>query len=718
MSKRKIKNFRSEVTLSFDRSAKLIGNYLLNYKDYLFLILVSVLIFTIYLPTLKGGFFYDDNHTVLTQHLIRDVGFSDLISQILTMTPRSLLTFTYYLNFKISYIEPFSYHLFNILIHIFTTIAVFFLSIKLINIFSSIFSNKTLNRYFPYLTTILFAVHPMMSEATAYVSSRSDQLPTFFTFLSLISFINFLEKKNYIYLVSSFISVYLGILGKDTGVMIPFILLAFLFFYLRNKKEAILKNSNYFLLIPHFVILIIYLLIQYGTLNVLQRASEIGELVNTTPLYQYFISELYGNLFYLRLLLFPVGLSIRHDLVLVSGFTDPKFLISVAIFISIFYLLWKFFRNNNLVLFGVTFYIFAIAPVASIVRLVEVIAEHRVYHPSFGLYIVFVIIFLKIFDREFTDFRKYILNGGIVLITIILSILTFQRSLVWIGEIPLWTDALANRDPDATSTVIYNNVGLAYFRDGQYGPAVKYYTEGAVNSNLTSYHNLANLGTLYREKKEYERAIKFFDLSITAKPDFAYAYFDQGVSYAQLATVTKDVELADEYMLTAKEKFLKTLEIDPYYLGAHRNIGLIEQRYGNTDKALEYFQKGVQLEPYEGKYYHDIALIYMEKRDLVKATEYLQQAIHFMPEQGAPYLNLGLVLLDQKKPEEAIPVFQNAYTNDNSLKDVFYFLGISYEYLGQFNEAKTSYEKAISLNASKNKEALGALQRLKNENKI
>jgi len=67
--------------------------------------LLGLLIFLIYIPAMKAGFYYDDNHTVLTQHLIRDIGFADLLKQIFTMKARSLLTLSYYLNFKMSYID-------------------------------------------------------------------------------------------------------------------------------------------------------------------------------------------------------------------------------------------------------------------------------------------------------------------------------------------------------------------------------------------------------------------------------------------------------------------------------------------------------------------------------------------------------------------------------------------------------------------------------------
>src|SRR5687768_6390253 len=72
-------------------------------------LIAAALAFVLYLPSLGGGFLYDDQGLILDNRAIRDLG---ALPQILRADPsRPLLSLTWALNYAVSGLEPWSYHL-------------------------------------------------------------------------------------------------------------------------------------------------------------------------------------------------------------------------------------------------------------------------------------------------------------------------------------------------------------------------------------------------------------------------------------------------------------------------------------------------------------------------------------------------------------------------------------------------------------------------------
>src|SRR3989339_85736 len=126
---------------------------------------------------------------------------------------RPLVYLTFTLNYYFGKLNPFGYHLFNLIIHIFNAILVFFLAKKIISVIyekgstplenvnnkiggkpcganggsKSPFCNNVRELYsltgltlFPFLVSLLFAIHPINTNTVTYIFSRSDLLANMF----------------------------------------------------------------------------------------------------------------------------------------------------------------------------------------------------------------------------------------------------------------------------------------------------------------------------------------------------------------------------------------------------------------------------------------------------------------------------------------------------------------------------------------------------------
>src|ERR1035437_8008108 len=120
--------------------------------------------------------------------------------------------------------EPWGYHLSNILIHILTVIALFFF-LKKIRIKSEI----------SFLLSLLFSIHPLFTNAVAWIPARGDLLLGLFTLLSFITFLEYSESRKIIYFILHSFVFLVAVFSKETAVLLPVVILFYLYFAAREK---------------------------------------------------------------------------------------------------------------------------------------------------------------------------------------------------------------------------------------------------------------------------------------------------------------------------------------------------------------------------------------------------------------------------------------------------------------------------------------------------
>jgi len=113
---------------------------------------------------------------------------------------------------------------------------------------------------------------------------------------------------------------------------------------------------------------------------------------------------------YVRLLLLPINQNLDYDYPIAKTLFEFPTLLSflghVAVVGISFWLYKK--RGWLLIFFGVAWFYIALSPVQSFVPVIDVIFEHRLYMPSIGFFLVFVIAYERLFDWWGTKqlFRK------------------------------------------------------------------------------------------------------------------------------------------------------------------------------------------------------------------------------------------------------------------------------------------------------------------------
>lgn len=125
-----------------------------------------------------------------------------------------LVWLSYILDYQIWRLNPFGYHLTNLVFHILNTILLF-LALK----------SATRSVWKSALVAAFFGIHPLHVESVAWVAERKDVLSTFFFMLAILAYIRYVrfpKVKTYTPVVAFFI---LGLMSKPMLVTFPFVLL-------------------------------------------------------------------------------------------------------------------------------------------------------------------------------------------------------------------------------------------------------------------------------------------------------------------------------------------------------------------------------------------------------------------------------------------------------------------------------------------------------------
>jgi len=152
----------------------------------LWLAAILAVTFVAYLPSLRNGFTnWDDPLYVLQNPLLRHPTVGAILTTPVAGNWHPLTIGSYLLNFRISGLDPASYHWLNLLLHLANTALVF----------AFVSALAPGRKWTAVVTSLFFGIHPMHVESVAWIAERKDVLYAFFMLLGLI--VNLISDVTY-----------------------------------------------------------------------------------------------------------------------------------------------------------------------------------------------------------------------------------------------------------------------------------------------------------------------------------------------------------------------------------------------------------------------------------------------------------------------------------------------------------------------------------------
>ena len=271
-----------------------------------------------------------------------------------------------------------------------------------------------------------------------------------------------------------------------------------------------------------------------------------------------------------------------------------------------------------------------------------------------------------------------------------------------------------------TATNLSHEVGVTYYRKGDYGNAVVALQRAiAENPNDLEAMQLTGL-SLYLANKSAEAIpylVKVQSWYPSANVDAAYIL---GVAYIQ----TKDyasargafakmfqvpADSAAAYLFTARlllrfdfgpvaeEYGKKAVELNHKLPLAHQLLGELYLYQSKVPEAIEQFQAELEINPGYAAAYYKLADAYSRVEKFDEAEKLLQRSIWLDATSTGPYILLGKVLQKKGETELAVRALQRALAMDPNNPIPHHLLGQSYRELGRAEDAERELKLAESL---------------------
>lgn len=529
---------------------------------------------------------WDDEEMVVNNPAVKSLSLQNILEQFTTFHHshyHPLVNISYAIEYKFSGLNPFVYHLTNLIFHLLNSILVYLILFRLFK-----------NNFAAALAAVLFVVHPLHTESVVWITERKDMLYSFFYLLAILFYLYGKESRTKKYDLYIYLFFILSCLSKASAVTLPVVLLLIDYFSEKKVTAGYLKEK-----IPLFVISILF-----GIINIMaQYEKPLTGTLMEIPKFDVFSKILivfHNYTFYMYKTIVPINLSAFYP------YPDPSLsglpvVFWAAPFITgiIIYLVYLNRKIDSVMIFGMLFYTITILPVLQIVPVGRAITADRfAYLPLLGLLLVLSYLLHLLYENTLKSHAvKKVLLGLIAVLVIGLAYLTRNQSMIWESSMTLYSD-MVKKFPE--NSVGYNNRGTLYLKENKYNEAESDFTNALkYNSSYAAAYN--NMGLLMNGRTKYDNAIEYFNKAVELNNNYAEAYFNMGLTYFNKNEVDKAIE-----------HYKKAISIDPGFAVAYNNLGKAYGLKEQNQEAIINFGKAIELDPEYSTAHFNLAVAYFK----------------------------------------------------------------------------------------------------------
>jgi len=602
-------------------------------------------------------------------------GIANIFTSVYYYNYHPLTTLSWALEFKLFGLNPFYYHLDNVLLHLINVVLVFNFVKKLCKRFE-----------ISIIVAALFALHPMHVESVSWISERKDLLYALFYLCSLILYLTYIQsglKKKHWWLALFFFI--LSLLSKSMAITLPAILLL-LDFYLKRQFtwKIIIEKIPFALLSVFFMALTLYSQVyQYGDV------TKVNDVV-VFNIFDKVLLGIYGIVFYIFHLVLPINLSALHPYpIKINTYLPIIYYLAPFILSLLILLVIKIKNHRRELIFGLLFFLFSISIVLQFMPVGHaVVAERYTYMPYLGLFFIMGIFYQHHIDNRIKKIgkRSSIPRTTIFIILMLFSIFSFNRNVVWKNTKTLFTDVAEKYPNDYFS---YFALGNFEASENNLDKATTYYEKSiTLNSqNATLFNNYA---LIKYKTNDYNTAILNFNKAILLNINYFQAYINRGNAYLSIKQYNKAI--ADfTYVINHQKK--GTDKYEAYYNRAlaYYNLSDFKTSLINCDSAIS-------INPANPKFYNNRALTKLKLDDIKGAIDDYTKAITINDNEIQLYFNRAIAYTKLNNLNNALQDYTKCIQLKSDYFEAFYNRGNIYITLSKYKEAISDFTKAIEIN--------------------
>ena len=500
---------------------------------------------------------------------------------------RPIMFISYVIDKEIWGVSPFGFHLSNVIFHSISTVLFYFLALLVLGEFRVERKEAT-----AFLSSLLFAFHPVHVESVSFIGARADLLSGIFFFLAFIFYI--LSHRKLWFLILAAICFYLSLLSKEIAVAFPILAVG-----LDLINGRFRSRNNIISYIIFGVLILVYFYLRgraYVVIPEVFNEKVLQSVQGGAQVWGVLKVLLSSYLFYIKKLVFPFSLN-PFIATVPMGF---YYLVSSILVISLLCFIGfiSIRKRENITAFSILWIFATLGPI-SLVAIFRVgtmsLAERFLYIPSAGFCMLTGYFVLKAGKR--IKAQKIGWAFGFLLCMSYIFF-TIEGQSIWKNDLSLWEYASKKSPYDA---IPHTNYGEALKHAGKTDQAIGEFLialDPEVKGSKKEKASIANrLGLVYMDKEDYRNAEEWFLKALYYDPKHGAAYYHLGLIYfikGQHGDSVSDYRMAEKYLK-------KALEISRSYRRARLLLSVIYSLLGKKEKAIERTKKSKDSTRYDDR---------------------------------------------------------------------------------------------------------------------
>ena len=660
-------------------------------RDLIVPALVALATLIVFSGALRNGFLnWDDETNILTNPCYRGLGWANLRWMFTTMLlghyqPLAWLTFA--LDYLVWGMNPFGYHLTNILLHaanaaLFYKVALCFASRPTVGPSA----DRSLSPgILAALAAILFSVHPLRVESVAWVTERKDVLSAFFYLWAVYAYLRQHlagRPSGMGWKITCWVAFALALLAKSMVITLPAVLIILDFYPLRRLPGDVRQwfgashRRVWLEKLPFLVPALIIAMVEYS------GERRLGAILTETAAAHCARAAL-GLTFYFWKTFWPVNLCPLYESPIPFDPFAWPFLVSGAVVGIIVLGLILSYRRWPAGSAAWACYVVTLAPVLGVVSFgSQLVADRYSYLACLPWAILTAAGFGWAWQRARAWSRGFLCLGlGLVLAGLIGS--TWRQVGVWHDSETLWKYTIALRP---RTSLAHNDLGVALAGQGRLEEAVAHYREALrIVPDYADAHY--NFGNALAAEGRLDEAIAHYREAVRISPARTETHNNLGGALAGLGRW-------DEAVVQYRE----ALRIVPDYAEAHNNLGMALAGQGRLDEAVLHYREALRLQPDYFEADNNLGNALFGQGRAEEAAAHYREALRLKPDYAQAHNNLGSILAGQGQADEAVAHYREALRLAPDYWEACYNLGRVLAKQGKVDEARREFREALRIN--------------------
>ncbi|MCG2712567.1 MAG: tetratricopeptide repeat protein [Candidatus Omnitrophica bacterium] len=649
---------------------------------------IAVICVITYANSLGNGFLIDDQNIIVKNDaLSRPDAFSAaFLGQLMPNYYRPIAMSSFVIDYFFWKLNPFGYHLTNILLHTLNAVLFFILLFILFE-----------DSFLSFLSSIFFAIHPLNSVTVNYISDRGNSLAGFFMLCALLLFYRgCTQRKTQPYLLG-YGAFCIALLCRESAVLFPLYLLcmfAVLYNRLTWKKIGIMVGIG--LLISGTYI--------FCRFKFLPLSSSLFAETSAMFTFENFSAFIHMVIRYFALTIMPFNVCFFRAITPLS-FDIPTISTVLFIIVCVFAVITDKEQGKKR-WFAVCWFLTGVFPLYKLMVSYRkdiglVMQDNWIYFSSMGLFLMLGMFIVYL--------RKWIMKPILVFISSVMilfyAFITFSTNRFW-RDTPTYCNFWLELMPK--NIIASWSLAEFYYDQGSFDKAIIYYRkaiedgkferQGALIQDVRLISIYNNLGVLLFEEKRYEEAMACFQKVIKISPDHDAAYHN----IANIYFINDDIDKAKYYYNEQIKRNFK-------HVNAHKMLFRLYLKEGQRHKALygqltyQYLQKinkgGIRDEQTLRKYLKvsktltQLGNYFFQEQNIIDAKRCYQAAVFIDPDNYVGHERLGQIYNQEDDKQKAN--FDKAGDIQNKEDNIE--LGTVLEKHGFFDAALKRYNAALTL---------------------